>query len=391
MQRNRRVVCIHCVTKIVAKSFQVNQHLEKTACKSKTTSDVHEQVAVKWGYSILHQPFAAAVAATVEGIGGGGAALSVPSDATLRLLVNATSSGHGLSFETTSALMNSASAVARALPLLPNTGVGSPDIVQRDVLESASFVVKYRLAPLIADAIKFKLPVAVGCDESNDFAEGRRPGVLFQFSTPLMHNPVYLEYSYLNRSATNITVRDELRKALTQPVLLTEAQFDTLLAEKKVWFGGDHASYMQSAVCKLGMSFSGDAAHAIDTVLGVIAKNMKIGPVVSLFRHLYKMLSYKHARLIPAFDVEPVEKEPIVTLLASRTRRRNMNRAMRRAVIITMLHTSWLNNASSDCVDRKQKRSVPAMFSSSSSSSSSAGVAAPSNKKRVRAAECTDV
>ena len=73
--------------------------------------------------------------------------------------------------------------------------------------------------------------------------------------------------------------------------------------------GGDHAASMIKAGKAMGACFSGDPAHAIDTVLGVVAKNLKISPVIMLARKLYRTMSYRDERLTEAFEV-PKEGKP---------------------------------------------------------------------------------
>ena len=52
-------------------------------------------------------------------------------------------------------------------------------MVRRDIMASADYIMAKRLAPLVAEAVRRRLPIAVGCDESPDVSHGKRPVVQY--------------------------------------------------------------------------------------------------------------------------------------------------------------------------------------------------------------------
>ena len=110
--------------------------------------------------------------------------------------------------------------------------------------------------------------------------------------------------------------------------------------------GGDHAASMIKAGKAMGACFSGDPAHAIDTVLGVVATKLKISPVVILIRKLYRTMSYRDERLNEAFEV-PKKDVPeawccLKRLLSKQTTRWGFN---------TLHHVGTGSSSSSSAAD----------------------------------------
>ena len=100
-------------------------------------------------------------------------------------------------------------------------GLGSADTITRDVLKSSDYILDNLIAPHLREAVRLNLPITVGLVESQDYTEGRCPGVLVMYYTPLMDRPLYLDFTNLNRAADNVRVRKVIKDGLVREGLLT--------------------------------------------------------------------------------------------------------------------------------------------------------------------------
>ena len=165
----------------------------------------------------------------------------------------------GVSFNLQSELFCRGSPVIQALHQLTEAGLGSPNTIKENVLNTVPIIDVERIQPLLREVLRLCVPLAILVDDSTTKMAGKRSVTQMWLFSPIIQEPVPFDVATLGASPSAETIASTIKSSFTRASFMTKDQFSRHVAI----VCSDHASSMLSAIKKLGVTAAGDAPHAI--------------------------------------------------------------------------------------------------------------------------------